>query len=172
MRDEFYVPEESQVRYQSQKNKQGRAEEVPAEVKARALANFQQGQEQAYKQYEEILAEDIARELARINLPLSLYTEMYWKMDLHNLFHFLKLRLDNHAQYEIRVYAEVIADIVKQIVPLAYEAFAEHILHSKSFSQAEMILLNKVLDYQQLKQLLQDSGMRKSRQNELLAKLG
>jgi thymidylate synthase (FAD) len=79
----------------------------------------------------------VARELARINLPLSLYTEWYWQIDLHNLFHFLKLRLDAHAQKEIRLYAEVLFDIAKKVAPCCCESFERHVLGAVSFSREE-----------------------------------
>ena len=88
---------------------------------------------------------DIARELARINLPVSLYTEWYWKINLHNLLHFLKLRLDPTAQYEIRVYAEAIAEIVKIATPITWEAFEDYMLYAKSFSRIELDMLHSVL---------------------------
>ena len=125
----------------------------------------------AYAHYQELLDDDVARELARINLPLSLYTEMYWQIDLNNLFHFLRLRLDSHAQYEIRVYGEVMAEMVKAVAPLAYEAFEEHSLYARRFSRSELDLLREALDMERLKEVLGASEMRKSRQRELLEKL-
>jgi thymidylate synthase (FAD) len=83
--------------------------------------------------------------LARINLPVSLYTEWYWKINLHNLLHFLKLRLDPTAQYEIRVYAEAIAEIVKIAVPITWEAFEDFMLYAKNFSRAEQEVLKTIL---------------------------
>ncbi|HHO56522.1 MAG TPA: thymidylate synthase (FAD), partial [Trueperaceae bacterium] len=111
------------------------------------------------------------RELARINLPLSLYTEMYWQIDLHNLFHFLKLRMDSHAQYEIRVYGEVMAEIVKAVSPLAYQAFEEHILNGQKFSEDELELILASLDKDKFLANLRKSELRKTRRQELLAKL-
>ncbi len=114
MPEEFYVPEETAIKYQSQSNKQGRDnEEVPPEIRKRVLEILLKEQKSAFDGYQEMLDYNIARELARINLPLSLYTQWYWKIDLHNLFHFLKLRMDKNAQFEIRVYAEKMAEIVK-----------------------------------------------------------
>ena len=172
MRDEFYLPEATVVRRQSEVNKQGRSEEeVPAALQARTLELLKAGQADAYRGYQELLDEDVARELARINLPLALYTEMYWQIDLHNLFHFLRLRLDAHAQHEIRAYAEVMAELARAVAPLAYEAFEEHILHAQTFSRSELALLLSALDREALQQLLQTSAMRKTRQRELLDKL-
>ncbi len=172
MRDEFYLPEAREVRRQSVVNKQGRSDdEVPLELQERTLELLQTGQADAYAGYQELLDEDVARELARINLPLSLYTEMYWQIDLHNLFHFLRLRLDAHAQAEIRVYAEVMAELARTVAPLAYEAFEEHLLYAKTFSRSELELLLGALDREGLGRSLTTSGLRKTRQQELLDKL-
>ncbi len=124
MKDEFYTPNPNDIRPQSVLNKQGRSEETLPDGMAEQAANaFKAGQDEAYAQYQEFLEQGIAREIARINLPVSNYTEWYWKIDLHNLFHFLRLRIDSHAQYEIRVFAEAIAELVKPFVPHAWEAF-------------------------------------------------
>ena len=172
MRDEFYLPDEAQVRRQSVANKQGRSdEEVPAELRAKTLELLQTGQQGAYTAYQELLDEDVARELARVNLPLSLYTEMYWQIDLHNLFHFLRLRLDAHAQYEIRVYGEAMAELARAVAPLAYRAFEEHSLYAKTFSRSEMELLLQAVDREALGRALENSDLRKTRQRELLDKL-
>lgn len=172
MRDEFYLPEAAVVRRQSEINKQGRSEaEVPAALQERTLELLKAGQADAYGSYQELLDEDVARELARINLPLALYTEMYWQIDLHNLFHFLRLRLDAHAQHEIRAYAEVMAELARAVAPLAYAAFEEHILYAKTFSRSELELLLAALDRDALEKLLQTNAMRKTRQRELLDKL-
>ena len=93
-----------------------------------------------------MIEDGLARELARANLPLSLYTEWYWQIDLHNLFHFLALRMDAHAQYEIRVFAEAMATCAKAVAPLAYEAFEEHRLGSVTFSRAECEALRAMLE--------------------------
>jgi len=172
MRDEFYLPDPGEVRRQSATNKQGRSdEEVPAELRERTLNLLKAGQADAYGGYQALLDEDVARELARINLPLSLYTEMYWQIDLHNLFHFLRLRLDAHAQSEIRAYAEVMAELARTVAPAAYEAFEEHILHAKTFSRSELGVLLAALDRSALEKALAASDLRKTRQRELLGKL-
>lgn len=138
MKDEFYLPAPEQIRYQSKSNKQGRSDEVvPLDQAMEIIRRMEAEQKDIYAHYEELLEKNVARELARANLPISLYTEWYWQIDLHNLFHFLQLRLDPHAQYEIRVYAEAMAKCAKAVAPLAYEAFEEHILGSVSFSRGE-----------------------------------
>jgi thymidylate synthase (FAD) len=98
-----------------------------------------------FAEYNSLLSKDIARELARINLPLSTYTEWYWKIDLHNLLHFLKLRMDEHAQYEIRVYANVIKEIINNFVPMSVEAFEDYIFESRSFSKQELAVIKKLI---------------------------
>ena len=145
MQDEFYLPDAERVREQSGDNKQGSGESLPAAEARRILAALKVEQTHAYNHYGELIEDSVARELARINLPLSLYTEWYWQIDLHNLFHFLKLRLDTHAQYEIREYAVRLAQCAKAVAPLAYGAFEEHILHGARFSRSELVLLRKML---------------------------
>ena len=146
MKDEFYIPDIEQLRTQSAVNKQGRSSELLPEETAKVIANqYKETQDRLFNEYSELLETELARELARINLPLSNYTEWYWKIDLHNLFHFLKLRMDVHAQYEIRVYADVMADIVRQILPLAYSAFEDYILNGVSFSGPELNAIKKLI---------------------------
>lgn len=146
MKDEFYVPEPGQMRGQSDDNKQARSDEtLPDPVVEKMLAELVSDQRTIYEHYEGMIEEGLARELARTNLPLSLYTEWYWQIDLHNLFHFLRLRMDSHAQYEIRVFAEAMANCAKAVAPLAYEAFEEHSLHGVRFSRKECVDLAKLL---------------------------
>jgi thymidylate synthase (FAD) len=150
MRDEFYLPEPEQVRLQSKRNKQGRDDEiVPIDEAIKIIEKLEMEQIQTYKHYEEMLERGLARELARVNLPLSLYTEWYWQIDLHNLFHFLRLRMDEHAQYEIRVFAEALAKCAKAVAPFAYESFEEHMLHSVKFSKSECRALADMLEGKQ-----------------------
>jgi len=138
MKDEFYLPEPSQIRFQSESNKQGRSDEcVPLPEALEIIDKLEREQKDVYSHYVSLLDKNVARELARSNLPISLYTEWYWQIDLHNLFHFLHLRLDAHAQYEIRAYAEVIATCARAVAPIAYEAFEEHVLGAVSFSRGE-----------------------------------
>lgn len=138
MKDEFYLPEPDQVRFQSESNKQARSDEaLPLDQADAILETMRADQKQVYAHYEAMIEQGVAREIARTNLPLSLYTEWYWQIDLHNLFHFLRLRLDAHAQYEIRVYAEAMARCARAVAPLAWEAFEEHLLGSVRFSRAE-----------------------------------
>jgi thymidylate synthase (FAD) len=173
MRDEFYVPRNHEVRLQSQRNRQGGSDrEVPEELRERVIELLQRDQGEIYRSYESLLEDDVARELARVNLPLSLYTEMYWQIDLNNLFHFLRLRMDWHAQYEIRVYGDAIARCVEAVAPMAFGAFEENILHGRSFSRSELELIRAALDPEALLSAIADSGLRKTRRRELLDKLG
>ena len=149
LEDEFYLPPQEQVRLQSKDNRQGRSsEEIPQALRQRVLDILLHGQEKAYDEYQELLGDDMARELARIHLPLSLYTQWYWQIDLHNLFHFLQLRMDYHAQWEIRQYADVMAEMTKAVAPIAYAAFEKHVLNAVRFSGREIKALARVMEGQ------------------------
>lgn len=173
MKDEFYIPEHSAIHFQSLRNKQGRSEdEVPEELRGKVLEILTSSQQKLYSEYEGMLESDIARELARINLPLSLYTEWYWKIDLHNLFHFLRLRIDPHAQYEIRVYGEAMAEMTKKVAPMAWEAFEDYILTCEKFSRLELNVLAEHLDTSGItKEYLESKGLGKREAEEFLEKL-
>jgi len=146
MADEFYVPPAAQIRRQSADNKQGRDDaEVPRELQRRVLDLLKEEQHASYATYQALLKDDLARELARINLPLSLYTEWYWQMDLHNLFRFLALRMDPHAQWEIRQYAAALATAARAVAPLAYESFERHLLLGARFSADELEAVRALL---------------------------
>ncbi len=147
MTNEFYLPSEEEIRFQSTRNKQGSDDEkeVPAELRQRVLETLKKDHESVYQNYQDLIDEDIARELARINLPLSLYTQWYWQCDLRNLLHFLRLRMDWHAQYEIRVYAEAMMQCVRAVAPMATEAFEEHVMNAKRISGSNLEKLKQVL---------------------------
>lgn len=173
MNDEFYVPDQDAVRKQSKTNKQGRANEpIDPEVASKFISDIQETQQSLYDKYNHYLQDEIARELARINLPLSTYTEWYWKIDLHNLFHFLQLRLDPTAQYEIQEYARAIAKIVEATVPIAYEAFVDYRLEAVTFSRLELKILNtmvqnKIPSFEEMLEL----GLTKREVEEFLTKI-
>lgn len=135
---QFYTPDGKVIQLQSTTNKQGREELVDQNVVAEYLENLSRDRVQNILTYTSAIENDVARELARIDLPLSTYTEWYWKIDLHNLMHFLSLRCDDHAQLEIRVYANAIAGMLKRIVPIAYEAWIDYAFGSETFSFQEM----------------------------------
>lgn len=173
MKDDFYLPDLEQIRPQSENNKQGRGDEsFPTEKANEIRDRLSSVQKDLYKDYEALLGDNFARELARINLPLSNYTEWYWKIDLHNLFHFLRLRIDSHAQYEIRVYGEAMAEIVKQIVPHAWEAFEDYSLNSASFSKPELLAIKQMLAGTKVEDIdIADIGLSKREYTEFQKKL-
>uniref|UniRef100_UPI00131CB7EA FAD-dependent thymidylate synthase n=1 Tax=Beijerinckia sp. L45 TaxID=1641855 RepID=UPI00131CB7EA len=147
---EFYLPEQAQLKAQSSSNRQGRGEGLEADEARQVLDILRGDAERTYANYSWMLNEDaagaqvdtsrdgLARELARINLTLGTYTQWYWKTNLHNLMGFLRLRADAHAQYEIRVYADVLVDVMKRWVPLTHEAFLEHRLGAVTLSKTAL----------------------------------
>ncbi len=146
MEKEFYLPPKEQIRLQNKDNRQGRSDEdIPEELQQKVLDILTKSNQSSYDNYNTMLEKDIARELARIDLPLSLYTQWYWQIDLHNLFHFLKLRLDYHAQWEIQEYGKVMAKMAKAVAPMAYEAFDKHVVNSVTFSGEELAALKAKL---------------------------
>jgi len=145
MPDEFYLPAPEHVTLQSKANRQGGSESVDRERTAEVLALLGREQRLMREGYEKMLAWDLRRELARINLGVAQYTEWYWKSDLHNIFHFLQLRLDPHAQHEIRVYAEAMAQVVRAVAPVAWEAFDDYQLHAERFSRLELEALARLV---------------------------
>jgi len=174
MRDEFYVPAEKRVQYQSEDNKQGSGQSLPPHEATRVINALLDEQEAIYRGYEHMLKDGVARELARINLPLSLYTEWYWQIDLHNLFHFLALRLDPHAQFEIREYAKAMARCAQAVAPFAYEAFEEYTLYGAKFSQRELTVLRKMLKHGGItaeSDISEFTKMNARRQHEFMAKI-
>ena len=144
--DEFYMPAPELIAVQSSANKQGRGEELTPKLKQTVLDILANNQAEAYSAYR-ALADDlgIARELARTALPVSIYTQWIWKIDLHNLMHFLRLRLHPHAQAEIRIFAEHMASFVEAWVPQAWEAFTDYRLEAETFSRQERELLGELL---------------------------
>ncbi len=144
--DEMYLPDDTQISFQSGDNKQGRSTaEVPHDVRERVRDLLLTGQRAAYAGYQELIDAEIARELARIALPVSIYTEWYWKLNLHNLFHFLALRTDAHAQFEIRIYAEAICLIVQRLTPVAYRAFIDYSRDAVNVSGPERAIVARAL---------------------------
>ncbi|OGZ60789.1 MAG: hypothetical protein A2932_02385 [Candidatus Spechtbacteria bacterium RIFCSPLOWO2_01_FULL_46_10] len=141
MSDEFYLPDLSVIAKQSGGNRQGRDEELNPEQQARVRELLSADYTQSYAHYREFLDMNLARELARIGLSVANYTQWYWKIDLHNLMHFLALRLDEHAQWEIRQYAEAMARILKDAVPVCWKAFEDYQLNAIRFSGPEHKML-------------------------------
>lgn len=146
---EFYLPEIDQIASQSKSNNQGRGDPVSVELAEEIRKLILEDSERAYENYLYMLGDErsqgIARELARMNLPVNYYTQMYWKIDLHNLMHFLSLRADSHAQYEIRVYAEAMLDVMKKWVPITYEAFMNHRVEATTISNKAVELIKKAI---------------------------
>ena len=127
--EDYYVPDINRVKTQDSLDRQSSSDiELPVDIQNVVVALIEEASRDAYKVYNRMLELGVAREIARMVLPLNIYSEWYWQMDLHNLFHFLKLRLDKHAQWEIRQYAQTIASIIEQIAPISYEAFNDYIL--------------------------------------------
>jgi thymidylate synthase (FAD) len=137
VQDRFYHPAIENVRKQSASNRQG-GEEPMDQVTAQEFLDYLTKVEQAYKDYQRLMDKGVAREIARIGLPVNVYTEWYWKIDLHNLFHFLSLRMDAHAQQEIRDYANAMYALVQPIVPVAAEAFLDYNFGSLHLSRLEV----------------------------------
>ncbi len=141
----FYTPAQEQFELQSRSNNQGREGGAPPEVYKEAVARWERLREEAGAAYRWMLEEDVARELARIDLPVSMYTQWYWKIDLHNLLHFLSLRVDPRAQWEIQQFARVIAGMVKRVAPLSYEAWVDYDLESRPLTRAERTVLSRLV---------------------------
>lgn len=160
-RDEFYIPAPQHIHFQSNVNKQGRQEsEVPEELTEKVIHTFKEISEKSFAFYSELNEAGIARELARAVLPVNLYTEWYWKNDLHNIFHFLSLRLDDHAQYEIREYAGAMAKLVRKVAPIAYEAFEDYSVSGLLFSNLEQMMLTRRLPPRIVDDVLDDVNYR------------
>jgi thymidylate synthase (FAD) len=142
----FYTPPMAELQKQSKKNNQGRSgEAVDQRLYEEALARFRRVRDASREAYEWMTGEDIARELARIDLPLSTYTQWYWKIDLHNLLHFLTLRVDPHAQWEIQEYGRVMAGMLKRVAPQSYEAWIDYDVSGTRLSRMELAALSELL---------------------------
>lgn len=170
---EFYIPEASHINAQSVVNNQGRGGVLEGAEAARVLEILKSDSNRAYDHYESMISETgpdgapqdgLARELARMNLPANIYTQWYWKVDLHNLFHFLRLRADEHAQYEIRVYADAICKVVADWVPAAYGAFEDYRLGGATLSGKALDCVRRMLKGEEVTQ--ENSGMSKGEWRE------
>ena len=143
----FYKPDLDHFGLQSSDNRQGRASEhAPTALYEKTVAHWEKVRTEASRGYRWMVEEEVARELARIDLPLSTYTQWYWKINLHNLFHFLTLRADAHAQWEIQEFARVMAGMLKRVAPLSYEAWIDYNVCAHSMSRAEMAALRALLE--------------------------
>ena len=180
--NEFYIPAPEHLGAQSSSNRQGRGDALTGEEARRVLHLLREDAEKVYGDYVEMMNEDdegapidperqgLARELARMNLTLNFYTQWYWKIDLLNLFHFLSLRADDHAQYEIRVYAEVMIETVKRWVPLAAEAFSQYRMGGANLSATGLEVVRRLIGGEDVGQ--EDSGLSKREWRELMETLG
>ena len=170
---EFYIHAPEHLAAQSTINNQGRGAVLTGEEAARVLEWLKTDVARCYDHYHDMLSQDgqqgLARELARMNLPTNIYTQWYWKVDLHNLFHFLRLRADAHAQYEIRVYADVICKLVADWVPLAFGAFEDYRMGGATLSAKALECLRKMLAGQAVTQ--ESSGMSRGEWREFQAVL-
>jgi thymidylate synthase (FAD) len=167
---EFYVPDNEHLAVQAKNNKQGRGAVLDAEQSAQVLHLLKRDADQCYDTYQTLMTEhQLARELARMNLPVNYYTQWYWKIDLHNLLHFLSLRIHPHAQYEIRVFGEAIADLVKAWVPLTFEAFQDYRAGGAFMSSQDLAVVRRMLAGETVTH--EDSGLSKREWNELQGKL-
>lgn len=181
MDKEFYIPEPEQLAAQSTSNRQGRGDVLEGAQAKRVLEILKADSVNAYRHYEEMMNCDeagnvfdesrtgLARELARMNLPVNFYTQWYWKVDLHNLMHFLSLRADSHAQYEIRVYAEAMLDMLKAWVPITYQAFMDYRVGGASLSAKGLAVVKKMINGENVTQ--EQSGMSKGEWRELMTVL-
>ena len=175
---EFYLPQQENLAAQSQINRQGRGEILKGEQAKQVLDLLKKDAEQTYSNYEEMLNErydgsvidenkvGLARELARMNLTLNTYTQWYWKTDLLNLMNFLRLRADDHAQYEIRAYADAMLDTLKKWVPITYEAFMDYRVGGTEVSAKGKSIIKKLIKGEEIS--IEDSGLSKREWNELM----
>jgi thymidylate synthase (FAD) len=179
---EFYLPAPEHLAAQSSVNRQGRGTVLGGDEAARVLELLREDATRTYEHYAEMLNEDaagaardpsrrgLARELARMNLTLNTYTQWYWKTDLHNLFQFLSLRADAHAQYEIRAYAEAMGKTVEAWVPVACRAFRDYRLGAVTLSAQMLAVVQRMLGGEAVDQT--NSGLNRREWTELLAALG
>ena len=175
---EFYLPAPKHLASQSQINRQGRGNVLEGDQAKEVLDLLKSDAEQTYNNYENMLNEKydgsvidkdkvgLARELARMNLTLNTYTQWYWKTDLLNLMNFLRLRADDHAQYEIRAYADVMLNTLKKWVPITYEAFMDYRVGGTEVSGKGKSIIQKLIKGQKV--LIEDSGLSKREWNELM----
>ncbi|MGI0100124.1 MAG: FAD-dependent thymidylate synthase [Candidatus Micrarchaeaceae archaeon] len=170
--ERFDIPELERIKPQSTLNKQGRDGELPKGVPERFRDSLESISKHTYEEYQKGLKDGVARETARMVLPLNTYTEWYWKIDLHNLFHFLALRLDKHAQYEIREYAKAMGDITRKVAPIAYKAFEDHMLGGVSFSKLDQQALSHILRGEKPEDAVRLAGMKLLKEDGTRMKTG
>jgi thymidylate synthase (FAD) len=176
----FHRPDRAQVQAQSASNRQGRSGEPLDAIYAEVIDRWERVRREASTGYEWLVGHDVARELARIDLPLSLYTQWYWKIDLHNLLHFLSLRVDPHAQYEIRAFAVVMAGMLQRVAPLTFEAWVDYDVAGTTLSRGELAAIQRLVRVrgrgleaggQVTAEEIEQLGLANREVDELLAKL-
>lgn len=150
MSDEFYLPELEDIKEQSKTNKQGTGDDLDFEKKATVSNIIENSHKSSYQDYKDILDNGVARELSRIVLPVSNFTECVWQINLHNFMHFLKLRLDHHAQKEIRDYAQAMYELAKPHFPICFDAFNDYVVNSIRLSELDIKVIAKMLDVSKL----------------------
>ena len=155
-RDDFYFPDLDNIKFQSSINKQGRGKEVSQKIKEKVIKYFKEISKRSFEMYDELNNDGVARELARAILPVNLYTEWYWKNDLHNLLHFIGLRSDSHAQYEIQVYSDAMSLSVKNVAPYAWEAYKDYRISGMYFSKLDQDIFKKNLPNRILDDIIED----------------
>ena len=155
-RDDFYFPDLDNIKFQSSINKQGRGKEVSQKIKEKVIKYFKEISKKSFEMYDELNNDGVARELARAILPVNIYTEWYWKNDLHNLLHFIGLRSDSHAQYEIQVYSDAMSLSVKNVAPYAWEAYKDYRISGMYFSKLDQDIFKKNLPNRILDDIIED----------------
>ena len=180
--NEFYLPQPEHLAAQSKANRQGRDQVLAGQEAERVFALLRKDAKLVYEHYMEMLNEGdagepldpersgLARELARMNLSLAFYTQWYWKTNLHNLMHFLSLRADAHAQYEIRVYADVMIDTLKRWCPICHDAFMEYRMGGAHLSKTGLAAVKRMIAGEKVDQ--KSSGLNPREWRELMAALG
>ncbi len=170
--DEYEVPPAEEVRHQSERNRQGRGDPLPPEVVDRFRTDLERISKDAYSTYTTALDAGVARETARLVLPVAYYTQWYWKTNLHNLFHFLSLRLDPHAQEEIRLFAKEIDRLGRLVAPVAFEAFDEFQREGLSLGRRERVAFRLLLEGQTPEAACEAAGLLLVRENGQRMKTG
>lgn len=168
--DDFYIPDIARMTTQDKLNRQGSSEVLIPEA-TEAVAQFESSYRSSYATYTDLLSKGVNRETARIVLPLATYTEWIWQMDLNNLFKFLQLRMDSHAQWETRQYANAKYELLKQVFPIACEAFEEFTLNGAHLSSTEKDWIMQALDYDKLKEVTSESGVSERAIKEFFSKV-
>ncbi len=163
LEDEYEIPPAEEIRHQSTRNRQGRGDPLPPEIVSAFQTDLERVSKDAYASYQRALDAGVARETARLLLPVAYYTQWYWKTDLHNLFHFLLLRLDPHAQEEIRLFAAEVDRLARLVCPVAFEAFEEFQLRGLTLTQREQVAVRELLEGRSVTEACAHAGLKLAR---------